>query len=69
MNDVFIRYMNLPHYVKGQVLLDENGDYNVYINNNYGIEVQQQTLEHELNHIKKQDFYNALPIRDIERLA
>lgn len=69
VNDVFVRCIKLPHFVKGQILLDENGDYNVYINDQMSCDMQRKTLQHELNHIENDDFNNNLTISDIERLT
>lgn len=68
MSDVFVRQATLPLCVKGQVLLDEDGNYNVYINSKYPYESQVEALKHELRHIKNDDFAGARPIRDVERL-
>ena len=67
MDDVIIRYVPLPPCVYGQTLLDHNGDYNVYINVNLSYEMQRKTLEHELEHIRNNDFEFDRPIAEAER--
>lgn len=67
MDDVLIRYIPLPPFVYGQTLLDPNGDYNVYINVNLSYDMQVKTLEHELEHIRNNDFEIERPISEIER--
>ena len=52
MNDVFIRLVPLPSGVKGFVKEDADGNYNVYIREQDAREVQRETYEHELRHIR-----------------
>ena len=66
MNDIIVRYVDMPYCFKGYTLPDENGDYNVYINYNYPLETQQSTLYHELNHVDKDDFHSSEDIANIE---
>ena len=68
MNDVIIRLTKLPLYIKGQLLLDEDGDYNVYINSQYSMEMQKATFEHEINHILYNDFSGVRAVADIEEM-
>ena len=67
MNEIYIRYIDLPFAIKGQTVEDENGDYNIYINVQRSFEVQRKTILHEIRHIKNRDFENDIPIREIER--
>ncbi len=69
MNDVFLRYVDLPVFVKGQVLMDENGDYNIYVNAKMPVDIQQETIKHEVEHINNGDFYNGRSIAEVESLA
>lgn len=66
MDDVIIRYIPLPTFVYGQTLLDPNGDYNIYINANLSYEMQRKTLEHELRHVRRNDFRNNRLIAEVE---
>lgn len=50
MNDFFIREVDLPYKVKGFVLEDENGDYNVYVRQDDPPDVQRETVRHEVEH-------------------
>jgi hypothetical protein len=59
---VFIRGLELPLKVKGVTVLDNNGDYNVYINVLLSDDVQKRTTRHELIHIKKEHFYDFEPV-------
>jgi len=66
MDQIIIRYIDLPAKMKGFVKVDSNGDYNVYINANLGYYEQQKALKHELSHISNDDFYNNDDISAIE---
>ena len=56
MDEIFVRYRDMPGTVKGFTKEDANGDYNVYINSRLNYEQQQAALQHELAHIRKQHF-------------
>jgi hypothetical protein len=62
MGDIFIRGLILPITVKGATVLDENGDYNVYINLLLSRDTQIKTKKHELKHIQKEHFHNFNPV-------
>lgn len=66
MDDTIVRYVDLPCSVRGVTVLDFDGNYNVYINSRLSYDVQQGALEHELNHIKNNDFYCCDCARVIE---
>lgn len=65
-DNVKIRCIDLPCTIKGITVQDGNGFYNVYINAKLSEEAQKQALEHELTHIKRNDFYSFEPIQAIE---
>lgn len=66
MEDIIIRYVNMPHRIRGFTRQDAEGDYNIYINANMSYEIQKKTLAHELQHIHNNDFSNELSITEIE---
>lgn len=65
MEEIIVRLIKMPYAVGGVTVVDENGDYNVYLNSLRGD--QSQVCQHEMDHIKNGDFYNSKPIFDIER--
>ncbi len=67
MDNIFLRYISLPHTVKGLTVQDEAGDYNVYINTRLTYEANQQTLQHEVQHIANNDFNKLSHVRKIEK--
>ncbi len=69
MNDIYVRLINLPSSVKGVTVLDENDDYNIYINQKLSPEQQKKVYEHEKNHIDNGDFHNFDEIEEVEDRA
>lgn len=68
--DYLIRYIPLPISVHGMTVLDENGFYNVYINICQSREVQLAALEHEMEHIKRNDFSrDDEPLEVVENMS
>lgn len=59
MNDIFIRLFSLSTKIMGMTILDNDANYNVYINSQLNYELQQEVLKHELIHIGKNHFYNG----------
>ena len=54
-DEVIIREIELPSFVRGYTKLDAEGIYNIYINKDKSDEQKAKTLEHELKHIKNGD--------------
>ena len=66
MEDVVVRYINLPMTVRGIMVVDEDGNYNVYINSKLSSDRQRLALEHEMTHVQRGDFESFDDISDIE---
>lgn len=60
--DIYIRGINLPFRVNGVTVVDSDGNYNVYVNNQLGHNAQLKTFQHELNHIKRKHFEDFNPV-------
>lgn len=56
MENIYLRYISLPSTVKGLTVKDEAGNYNIYLNTRLTRESNQQTLQHEIQHIANNDF-------------
>lgn len=70
MNDVFVRLLDFPCTdMKGAVRMDEDGNYNVYLNAKYTKEQQEITLLHEMAHIECGHLGSDRPIDEIEAEA
>lgn len=53
---VFVRKIRLPMAVRAFTIPDEQGNFNVYINDRLSAEQQHKSLEHEFYHIRSGDF-------------
>lgn len=69
MDDIRTYLVNLPTRVPGLASVDENGDPMIYLNARLTIEQHRKTVDHELQHIQHDDFYNDVPIAQAERIA
>lgn len=69
MNDIIVRSKDMPVGIKGVTLLDEAGDYNIYINSRLSMVTQHKAYLHELTHIRRNDFYNDLSIFEAEQIS
>ena len=67
--DYCVYLVHLPDRIKGAVRLCTDGFYSIYINDSLTSEERKATLNHELNHIRNDDFYNDDDIRIVERRA
>ena len=58
LGDVNIRYVSLPHSVRAVTLPSSDGTFDVYINSDLPEELQRKALRHELEHIRRDHFYD-----------
>ena len=70
MDSMIIRKTDLlPVELPGITVLDENGDYNVYLNDRLSYDAQADALRHEVEHIKQGHFYKLEDIKVLEDQA
>lgn len=69
MNDVIIRFISLPHTVRGVTVTNPDLTYNIYINSNLPPDIQESAYKHEMRHIGYNDFDNFDDILKIENRA
>lgn len=69
MDAVIIRKIDLPIGINGITVLDENGDYNIYINDKLSNDQQCEAFRHEIEHIKQGHFYSYEDLIVIEDQA
>ena len=69
MYDVFVRYAALPVCVRGVTLPIEDGRFDIYLNNRLCENAQRAALEHELQHIRENHFYDCDPVVINEKRA
>ena len=61
-NNIFVRSVPLPEAVRAVVLPNDDGTFDVYLNSALPDEVQKKALAHELEHIRRDHFYNDDPV-------
>ena len=64
--DYFVYLMPMPKGIYACVVTNPDGTYSVYLDPRRSFDQLLKDLEHELNHIIREDFYNGLPIYVIE---
>lgn len=69
MNDFICRFADLPMKVNAVTVVDENGDFNIYINANLSKERQNKSFIHECRHIRKNHFYQEMAVEECEMEA
>lgn len=69
MDEVFVRCISLPSAVNAVTLVDDDGNYNVYVNNRLSYYEQKRALRHELYHIKKNHLYCDEDVESCENEA
>ena len=68
MGDIFVHMLSLPCRVHGLTVPDADGNFTIIVNENLNGNVKQQTLRHELEHIKLEHFYNDCKDVAVEEL-
>ena len=63
---IFIREATLPIAIRGFVMPDSDGNYNIYINRDLSEERKLETVEHEKRHIANCDCYSPELVKVIE---
>lgn len=69
MIDYYVRFVPFPASVEGAVVPNDDGSFDIYINEALSAERREQTLQHELTHLRREHFYLDIPIERIERQA
>lgn len=60
---IFVRLIRFPSTaVRAVTLPNDDGTFDIYINERLPEELQREALEHELKHIRKDHFYNDDPV-------
>ena len=60
------RLVKLPYRVSALSSVDENGEPMIYLNARHTYERNRRAFEHEIMHIRRDDFYNDLTIQEAE---
>lgn len=62
MNAIYIRGLELPPRVRGVTTIDDDGNYNVFVNTLLGEDAQHEALIHEICHIVSGHFEGFDPV-------
>ena len=69
MNNYICRFIDLPSRVNAITVVDENGDYNIYINVKLSDENKKKAFRHECRHIKNNHFHIERSVSECEKEA
>ena len=64
--DYFIYYWIMPPKIYAFVRPNADGTFSIYLDPRRSYLQRKRDLDHELNHIRRGDFYNGLPLQQIE---
>lgn len=69
MDNTTVIYLNLPTKIKGFVVHNNEDNFNtIVLNPRHSYMQNLKTFEHELAHIKENDFYNILSSSQLEAI-
>lgn len=63
-----IRYIDLPVTINAFTVMDSDGFYNIYVNSRLCYATQAKALRHEMEHIRRDDFYRIEELEEIENI-
>lgn len=66
--DYFVRIVKFPVPIGGLVSPNEDGTFNIYINDDFPPDRRLKSYIHEVSHIENNDFYNEKPIEEVEKI-
>ena len=66
MDNIFIRYYDMPCTIHSYVMLNRDDTYTVIINSRLSIDMQEQAMEHEMEHIQNGDYDRNCSLNLIE---
>ncbi len=69
MEHEILRLAPLPARVNAVTVVDANGDFNIYVNEQLSIEEQRRAYKHELEHIRRNHLFINKPVEECEEEA
>ena len=66
MGEIFTRLIKMPTRIKGYTAIDDDGNYNIYLNEKLSAEQQKITYMHEMMHIQRGD-WDKKSVEDAEK--
>lgn len=67
MEGIFCYYLDMPHKIRSNVTVDEEGNYIIYINSRLSYSQQLKGYIHEIRHILDKDLYRDSSVNIIEQ--
>lgn len=68
-SNIYVRMVPLPEAVRAVTIPNNDSTFDVYVNSALPEELQNRALEHELEHIRQDHFYNDDPVGVNEKEA
>ena len=68
-DNIFIRVIDLPVRINAMITVDEDGNYNIYINERLSYDEKRKALKHELAHARLNHFSRDITVAQAEREA
>lgn len=66
----FVRYIEFPMTIRGVTVPNDDGTFDIYINDLLCDSAKEKCLRHEIRHIMEDHFYNDIAsIEEIEQMA
>lgn len=65
----FVRFIRLPSTIPGVVVPNDDGTFDIYLNDCIPENRREDAIRHELEHIAQDHFYQDRPIAEIEAEA
>lgn len=66
MSNIIVRIIDLPCTVRGYTALDDEGDYNIYLNARLSPQQQKNAYNHEMKHISRDDWHDSKTVEMAE---
>lgn len=64
--DIIYRLIHAPLCCRAFTMEDEDGIYNVYVNDDLDPDAQDRAIQHELEHIRRGHLESDRPVADLE---
>ena len=65
----FVRFVRLPYTIPGVIVPNDDGTFDIYLNDCIPENQREKAIQHELEHIARDHFYQERPIAEIEEEA
>ena len=66
MDDIFLRYCDMPCSIRAYTYINSDGSYTIVINSKLSTEMRLTAYQHEMHHIKSRDYDKKCSVGIIE---